>query len=215
MYIPESFAIRDLNQLHDWIEAYSFASLVSAGGERLEATHLPLLLERGEGRFGTLVGHFAKANGQWQAAAGAMTLAMFHGPHAYISPRWYDNPNLVPTWNYIAVHAYGRLELIDDLDATIALVRRMTQHYEASFDEPWQLQLDDDSLRKLAMQVVAFRLPIEWLEGKAKLSQNHPAERQRRVIEGLIEQNLPAGVKIAERMSDNLTSGSQSATPPQ
>jgi transcriptional regulator len=181
MYVPGSFAVTDIVQLHAWMESYSFATVVSAGAAELEASHLPLLIDRAAGQYGTLVGHFARANPQWKNVAGQPVLAIFHGPHAYISPRWYDNRLLVPTWNYVAVHAYGRLEIMDDADETLALVRRMTAHYEASFTDPWQLQADEDSLRKLATQIVGFRIPIDRLEGKAKLSQNHPPERRQGV----------------------------------
>lgn len=199
MYNPSSFAVIDLGQLHRWIEAYSFATVVSAAGG-LEASHLPLLLDREAGPRGTLVGHFARANPHWRQADGQPALAIFHGPHAYISPRWYENPSLVPTWNYVVVHAHGRLEVVEDPDATLALVRRMTAHYEAAFDEPWQLAADETSLRKLVEQIVAFRLPIEWLEGKAKLSQNHPPERRQRVATGLRELGGDAERQIAEWM---------------
>ncbi len=199
MYVPSSFAVTDVSRLHGWIEEFSFATLVSGGGG-LEASHLPLLLERDGGPRGTLLGHFARASDHWRQAAGQQVLAIFHGPHAYVSPRWYDNPNLVPTWNYVAVHAYGRLDLIEDVDATLALLRRMTSHYEAAFEPPWQLGADELSLRKLAEQVVAFCIPIDRLEGKAKLSQNHPPARRQRVISGLREQGSAAGIQIAGLM---------------
>jgi len=185
--------------MHGWMEQFSFATLISAEGE-LEASHLPLLLNRDEGTYGTLLGHFARASRHWQLADGQPVMAIFHGPHTYISPRWYDNPNLVPTWNYVAVHARGRLTVTHDPNETLSLLRRMTAHYESAFEAPWQLAADEQSLRKLAEQVVTFRIPIEQLEGKAKLSQNHPIARRERVVAGLREQGTPAGIEIAELM---------------
>src|SRR4051812_19316497 len=128
MYIPNHFAENDLNKLHGAIERYSFATLVSQNNGDLEASHLPLLLDRDAGPSGTLLGHMARANLQWRRAAGQEVLSIFNGPHAYVSPQWYQATEVVPTWNYVAVHAYGRLELMDDetttkelLDKTVAL----------------------------------------------------------------------------------------------
>src|SRR5688572_14776013 len=112
MYVPSSFAPPDEASLFDAIEQYSFALLVTGGGDELVASHLPLLLDRTLGARGTLLGHMARANEQWQSAAGEPALAVFSGPHAYVSPTWYEATQVVPTWNYVAVHAYGRLELI-------------------------------------------------------------------------------------------------------
>src|SRR5687767_5413897 len=114
MYTPAHFAETDLSRLHDAIEAYSFATLVSEHEGELTASHLPLLLNRTAGDQGTLVGHMAKANRQWEQAAGQEVLAIFSGPHAYISPAWYAEERVVPTWNYVAVHAYGRLKLVQE-----------------------------------------------------------------------------------------------------
>src|SRR5690348_15905966 len=124
MYIPKHFAENDLNRLHNAIERYSFATVVSQNDGELEASHLPLLLERGSGAQGTLLGHMAKANLQWRRAAGQQVFVIFSGPHAYVSPQWYQATEVVPTWNYVAVHAYGRLELIEDDAATKDLLDR-------------------------------------------------------------------------------------------
>ena len=212
MYNPSSFAVTDASRLHGWIEQFSFATLVSASGG-LEASHLPLLLDRTDGPHGTLLGHFARASDHWRRADAQPVLAIFHGPHTYISPRWYDNPKLVPTWNYVTVHAHGRLTIANNLDATLALLRRMTAHYEAAFDPPWQLAADEDSLRKLAEQVVAFRLPIERLDGKAKLSQNHPVARRQGVVAGLREQGSAAGIEIARLMELEMESDTSQHLP--
>jgi transcriptional regulator len=200
VYIPPHFAATDHSVLHEAIERYSFALLVSGADEELVASHLPLLLDRDCGPHGTLVGHMARANGQWRSAAGQPVLAVFSGPHAYVSPTWYDAERVVPTWNYVAVHAYGRLELIEEREATQDLLRRMVDVYEATLPQSWRLaDQPAEFIAGLARQIVAFRVPIERLEGKWKLNQNHPAERRERVIAALTKQGGDA-MEIAELM---------------
>ena len=182
MYVPPHFAETDLGKLHAAIEQYSFALLVSRQGGEPFASHLPLLLDRDSGPQGTLIGHMARANPQWREAAGEPVLAIFSGPHAYISPTWYQAEHVVPTWNYVAVHAYGRLELIEDPAAVEAVLRRTVGVYEASQPSPWRLDESPEFVTRLVQQIVAFRIPIEQIEGKWKLNQNHPAERRQRVI---------------------------------
>jgi transcriptional regulator len=182
MYVPAHFAESDLTKLHDAIERYSFATLISQSGGEPFASHLPLLLERDAGPKGTLIGHMARANPQWRDAAGQRVLAVFSGPHAYISPTWYEAEKTVPTWNYVAVHAYGRLELIEDLADAEAVLRRTIKTYEASQPRPWRLEEPPEFVTRLTLQIVAFRIPIERLEGKWKLNQNHPPERRAKVM---------------------------------
>lgn len=190
MYNPRDFVVDDLEKLHEAIERHSFAILVSGAGEQLAATHLPLLIERTAGPRGTLVGHMARANPQWQAAAGQNVLAIFSGPHAYISPRWYQSPLAVPTWNYVAVHAAGQLEVIEDRAKTWELLKKMVETYESSLPEPWQMGgKEEELLEKLVAQIVAFRIPLDRIEGKWKLNQNRPAEQRERVRDQL--QSVP------------------------
>jgi transcriptional regulator len=202
MYIPTSFSQSDLPTLHAAIERYSFATLISLSGG-LTASHLPLLVDRDAGRYGTLIGHMARANLQWLSAAQHQVLAIFHGPHAYISPRWYDAPLVVPTWNYVAVHAYGQLELIDAPDQTILVLRQMVDHFESSLPEPWQLDEPAEFVDRLAAQIVAFRIPIDRLEGKWKLSQNQSVDRRERVMEALACQEDENSREIAAFMRPN------------
>jgi transcriptional regulator len=186
MYIPSHFENDALDQLHAAIERYSFALIVSGAGGQLVASHLPLLLDRQNGRCGTLWGHYARANPHWQSAGGQDVLVVFSGPHAYVSPQWYQAERVVPTWNYVAVHAYGRLELVEDAAQTLALLERMVRHYEATQPVPWSLANQPaDFVERMARQIVAFRIPIERLEGKWKLNQNHPQERRERVVAAL------------------------------
>ena len=182
MYVPPYFAESDLAKLHEAIECYSFATLVSQSGGEPFASHLPLLLDRDSGPSGTLIGHMARANPQWQEAAGQRVLAIFSGPHAYISPTWYEAEKVVPTWNYVAVHAYGRLELIEDGGEVETVLRRTIETYEASQPRPWRLDESPEFVARLTQQIVAFRIPIERIEGKWKLNQNQPSDRRAKVI---------------------------------
>src|SRR5688572_23601686 len=111
MYIPATFAETDRNKLFEFIEQYSFATLVSTSGAEPIASRLPFLFDRQAGPHGRLLGHMARANPQWKTADGTRVLVMFDGPHAYISPTWYESRQVVPTWNYVAVHAYGTLHV--------------------------------------------------------------------------------------------------------
>jgi transcriptional regulator len=191
MYIPSSFAVTELAELHAAMERYSFATLVSSGSGDLMASHLPLLVDRAAGPQGTLWGHFARANSQWEeATAGSEqareVLVVFSGPHAYISPTWYQAERTVPTWNYVAVHAYGPLEVVDDEPSVLDLLQRTVNHFEARQPKPWRLEDQPaEFVAQLARQIVAFRIPIRRLEGKWKLNQNHPAERRQRVADQL------------------------------
>ena len=188
MYVPSAFSETNLATLHEAIERHSFAVLFSGADADLVASHLPLLIERTAGPYGTLLGHMARANDHWQRAAGQRVLVVFSGPHTYISPSWYDAPQTVPTWNYVAVHAYGRLEVIEDEAETLALLQRTVGFYESSQVEPWQMQVPEEFVNKLVRQIVAFRIPIERLEGKWKLNQNRPVEQRERVIRMLEKQ---------------------------
>jgi transcriptional regulator len=182
MYIPAHFAQRDLAALHEAIERYSFATLVSDAGGELTASHLPLLLDRTVGENGALLGHMARANSQWREAAGQEVLVIFSGPHVYVSPTWYEAAQVVPTWNYIAVHAYGRLELIERRAEVESLLARMVALYEAGQPQPWRLNEPAEFVERMLKQIVAFRISITRLEGKWKLNQNRPAEQRQRVI---------------------------------
>jgi transcriptional regulator len=202
MYIPKHFAENDLNRLQGAIERYSFATLVSQNDGELEASHLPLLLDRDSGANGTLLGHMAKANFQWRRAAGQQVLVIFSGPHAYISPQWYQATEVVPTWNYVAVHAYGHLELIEDDAATKDLLDKMVALFESGQRRPWQMNEPAEFVERLLRQIVAFRIPIDRIEGKWKLNQNRPAEQRERVIDVLSQQPSDNSQEIAALMRD-------------
>lgn len=206
MYRPAAFRQDDLTALHAQIESTGLALLTSNGPAGLQATHLPLLLEPGEGEFGTLYGHFARANPHWQALDGQEALAVFSGPDAYVHPGWYpgkaEHGRVVPTWNYIAVHAWGPVETFDEPARLLELLARLTARHEAGRPRPWSL--DDAPAEYIERQlraIVGFALPIRRLEGQWKLSQNRQADDRAGVREGLAASDNPRDRELAARMT--------------
>jgi len=206
MYIPAAFAEADLNRLHDFIEQNSFGLLVSQVEGLPFATHLPFLLDRKVGPHGTLVGHLARANPQWWEAAGQTALAVFSGPHAYVSPTWYEAEQVVPTWNYTAVHAYGRVEVVQGAAALLEIVQRSVQVYERAMPRPWSFDPSSTFVERLLAQIVGLRIEVEKIEGKFKLSQNHPAERRQKVVRALQQQADEDALAVAAMMQAALPS---------
>lgn len=205
MYTPPSFEETDQTKLHDFIEQHSFATLVSHAGPEPIASHLPLLLDRETTSHGRLIGHMARANSQWQQAEGHRVLAIFAGPHAYISPAWYEAQNVVPTWNYVAVHVSGVLSVDRDRDLARETVRKYVDFYELGMERPWSIDdVDDGFLDGLLDAIVSFEIPITNIEGKWKLSQNHTAERRRKVIQSLQARKSEDARQIADLMAATL-----------
>lgn len=199
MYTPPSFAVTDRNRLFDFVDRHGFAILFSQTEQQPVASHLPLLLNRAAN--GLLLGHMARANMHWQTVANQRVLVVFHGPHAYVSPSWYAAQNVVPTWNYVAVHATGTLRLIDDRDRLYEVLQRTVDKYESPRPQPWSMSSPEpEFLDKLMAAIVGFEIEVETWEGKWKLSQNHSPERQERVIQGLQETGRPDELAIAEWM---------------
>jgi transcriptional regulator len=203
MYIPPYFREADQARLFDFIEQSSFGLLVSQLGNEPFASHLPLLVDRSSGPQGTLVGHMARANPHWQMTD-RNVLAVFSGPHAYISPTWYEAENVVPTWNYTAVHVYGWFEIVESHAATVQIVRDYVSFYEQRMPRPWTIDDGDPFVDKLARSVVAFKIEISRIEGKKKLSQNQPRERREKVIDALSLRRDENSQAIAAQMAQNL-----------
>jgi transcriptional regulator len=203
MYVPSAFERTNLAELFAFIESYSFAMLVSTHEGEPFATHLPLLLDRDSGAHGTLVGHMARANPQWRNLHDQSVLAIFSGPHAYVSPSWYESENVVPTWNYVAVHATGRFRLLDDPTSTGAIVASMVAKYEQKMSKPWQLDTTTDYFRNMVRAIVGFRIELTRLEGKWKLSQNHSPERREKVAAALERSTNPDAQEVARLMRES------------
>jgi len=184
VYIPAAFAQPDTTKLHEFLGRHSFAVLTTRGRGGLFASHLPLLFDPGGGPQGRLIGHMARANPQWRDGEGE-ALAVFSGPHAYISPAWYAEEGTVPTWNYVAVHAYGTFHVIDDREELLEILRESVRAYEGPRPDPWPFDESAPHVGKLLGAIVGFRVEISRLEGKWKLNQNHPEERRQRVVRAL------------------------------
>jgi transcriptional regulator len=207
VYVPSDFREERVEVLHDTIRKLALGTLVTAGADGLIASHIPMLLDPAPQPFGTLSGHIARANPQAEALrAGAPALAIFLGPEAYISPGWYatkrESGKVVPTWNYVAIHASGSVRFFDDAERLQALVTRLTELHEAPRPEPWAVSDAPASyIKGMLRAIVGFELAIERLEGKWKMTQNRPAADRAGVVEGLKREGRSAEVAdiVAER----------------
>lgn len=183
MYTPRFNQVTDRSLLLEAMRSYSFAVLFGgaseAGPGTPVATHLPLVV-KDEGDNGLLEGHFAKANPHWKALAGQETLVVFPGPHSYVSPTLYGDALSVPTWNYIAVHAYGAVQLVEDDAGKEALLRGLIEAHEPAYLAHWE-GLPQGFRTTMLAGIVGFRIPISRIDGKFKLSQNRPETDQRNV----------------------------------
>ncbi|OYQ16322.1 transcriptional regulator [Pseudomonas mandelii] len=191
MYNPSGFAINDLHELQQQILDTRLAMVVTHGEQGLQASHLPLLFNPEQGPNGTLYGHFARGNPQWKELQNsAEALVIFAGADAYVSPGFYpskaEHGKVVPTWNYIAVHAYGTAEVFTDADRLLNLVSALTDRHEARRAQPWKVSdAPADYIDGMLKAIVGFALPIERLLGKRKLSQNRSPADIAGVREGL------------------------------
>ena len=205
MHVPQHFREERLDVLHDVIEENSFATLVSQTPSGLFASHIPILLDRAAGPFGTLRGHVARANPHWQHLPGADALVIFMGPHAYISPSWYATAGRVPTWNYVTVHAYGTPRLTDDPSAVRALIETTVGRYESGLEPPWDMSgLDPKAVDGLLQSIVAFEIPIARIEGKRKLNQNRSRADREGAVRGLRAHGHDDAGEIADLMEADL-----------
>jgi transcriptional regulator len=203
MYIPASFAETDLHKLHDLMRAYNFALLVSSGDSAPDASHLPFMIDPDAGEYGTLITHMARANPHWKSLnADEEVLVIFQGAHSYISPRWYaSQPAVVPTWNYAAVHAYGKPRLIHDP----ALLKPIVMALVAQHEGPELLPgIDTAFPENLLQAIVGVEIPITRLEGKFKMSQNRSEDDQRGVIAALEQSRHSDQQAVAAIMRENV-----------
>ena len=207
MYRPAAFDIGERSAMHDFIDRCGPAQLVTSNGGRLTASIVPLLLDRSVGEHGTLVGHLARPNPQWRNLDGSVeALAIFTGADAYVSPTYYptkaETGKVVPTWNYVTVHAHGPLLIHDDKQFVERVVRGLTQKHEGRRPEPWSV---DDApapyIDAMLGGIVGFELSITLLEGKAKLSQNKSRADIDGTIAGLSD-GTPAEREVAAMMRD-------------
>ena len=201
LYTPSHFAASDRAAAGRLMHDHPFATLVTPGTPEPFVSHLPLLHTADCEPHGTLIGHMARANPHWERAAGVESIAIFHGPHAYVSPSWYAEPaKAVPTWNYAAIHAHGALEIIGDPVETRGVLDALVQRFEAHRDVPWQFAMPERQRDALVGAIVAFRLRIRRLDAKFKLSQNRPAVDQVRVAAALDGEGYADAASVASWM---------------
>jgi len=207
VYVPRHFEESRLALVQAAIERIQVASLVTDGPDGPLVSHIPMMIERNDGPFGKLVGHVARANPHWKEGAGHQAVAIFFGPNGYVSPNWYptkrETQKVVPTWDYIAVHARGTLETFDDPERLRALVTKLTNLHEARSERPWHV--DDAPEEFVASQlraIVGIELPIEKLVGKWKLSQNRPEDDIDGVIAGLRALGDEGSLELAQQVQD-------------
>jgi transcriptional regulator len=201
MYVPKVFAVEDLPRLQDFMEEFNFATIVTQRDGELTASHIPFLLDRSVEPYGTLRAHIAIRNPQLKdLQSGGQALVIFQGPHSYVSPSWYVQPENVPTWNYTVVHAYGAPK-IGDRAAMIALLKDLTGKHEKSFDQPWDFDANAAWIQKLLPEIAAFEIKIEKLQGKFKLNQNRTPADRAGVIQALSGSEDPIQRSVAELMA--------------
>lgn len=200
MYIPSYFHIQDEETQYQIISKYGFATLFSQHHGVPVVTRLPLMLSEDKKY---LYGHFARPNPQWEDITGQTVLATFDGPHCYISPSWYETNRAVPTWNYVTVHVYGQIEIIEGKEFQDSL-RALVMKYEAP-DSSYKLdEVDAPFIEGMEKGIVGFKLSIDKVEGKVKLSQNHPSARQELIIHQLEKSEREDAREIASLMRGNL-----------
>ena len=202
MYIPPAFRDDDIESIRATIRAARLASLVTATTDGPVATPLPLLLDETEGERGVLYGHVAKANPQWKLPPIGDALAIFSGPDAYVTPSWYatkqESEKVVPTWNYIAVHAYGPVEFFQEPERLLGVVTRLTGRHEGARAKPWAVSdAPADFIAAQLRGIVGVRIPVTRFEGKRKMSQNRPEADRIGVAQGLAASEHPADREVA------------------
>ena len=196
MYVPSAMQMPSNEAAWDFIDQFSFGSLISS---ELVGTHLPFILKREEGAFGTLYGHFARANPHWRSVEGQDVLVIFNGPHAYISPAWYAKGPAVPTWNYAAVHAYGTLDLLT-AEQTLDCVEELVARHDPALSTYPDL-MPETFKQKLLKGIVGFRIELIRLEGKWKLGQHRSRDDQAGVYSHLSDSESLEAQALARYMA--------------
>lgn len=204
MYTPSHFQTNDLSAMQALMQRHPFALLISPHAGQLHTSHLPFLLRPEQNQYGLLEAHVARANPHCDALlAGAPSLVVFRGPDAYISPRWYTDPaHNVPTWNYVAVHAHGKLRTVEDPKRTLEIIGALTDEHEHFTENPWSIDNALPYVERLIPHVLAFELEIERLEGKFKLSQNRLAGDRAGVMQALGASNSNADQEMLAMMAE-------------
>ncbi|POS01389.1 PaiB family negative transcriptional regulator [Flavobacterium croceum DSM 17960] len=201
MYIPKIYALENLEEILEFIKKYSFCTLVNQNHEKIWATHIPLLLEKTNEQL-LLHGHISKLNEQGKLfESNPSVLAIFTGPHSYISPSWYDHEN-VPTWNYTAVHVYGTLTVLS-YEETLVSLQKMMNHYESEAQSSIRFENLSKKVQQEAKGVLAFTIAIEDIQAVKKLSQNRDDKNYNHIITKLEQSQNNQAQEIALEMKNN------------
>lgn len=201
MYIPSHFSFADQPEIVTFMQRFNFATIVSVVEGLPFATHLPFVVEEaGKGQL-RLLAHFAKANPQWKSLDEQTALVIFSEPHAYISPSLYSKELNVPTWNYAAVHAYGRVRLIHEEQAAFHLLEKQMHAFEHAYLAQWE-RLPQDYKNALVKGIAAFEIPVEKLEAKWKMSQNKPEQDRANVMAHLLGSEDGTARQVGEMMRE-------------
>ena len=196
MYIPNEFEIKDKNEIKSFIKENSFGMIISYSDDGFQVTHVPLLLEE-EGETLYLYGHFAIGNGHWKLANGRRVLAIFNGPHYYMSPRWYKANEAVPTWNYMTVHCEGQFSTIDNVK-NVEILKKMLEYYE--IDRELKNKMEEPYYSKMSKGVKSFSIKIDKIYAKYKLSQNRTHDDRLYIVENLRKINTQDSLRMAEEI---------------
>ncbi|SCW57345.1 FMN-binding negative transcriptional regulator [Mucilaginibacter sp. NFR10] len=199
MYTPKHFQLTDEQEAISFMQRYSFATIVTATDNVPFATHLPFLVSKRDNKI-VLSSHFAKANPQATEIIGKDGLVIFTEPHAYISPKHYEKETNVPTWNYIAVHAYGKATILSEGEQTAGLLAQMISNYEADYLTQWN-NLPDEYKQRMMKGIVAFEIIVDDLQGKQKLSQNRSETERENIINALGKSTDTTEAEIGKYMS--------------
>lgn len=201
MYTPKPFREPDVDANLDFVEQQGFGALISTSAAGPVITHLPVLVDRDQGRLCLLRAHVAKANDHWRSLDDRPATMVFSGPHCYISAGWYREPRVVPTWNYVAVHLHGTARLVSEVDATRQMVADFVDHFEAGSQHPWTIPKDErEFMDGLLNGIVAFTIDVERIDAAWKLNQNHAPARRTRVVEALRKSGRRNEMEIADLM---------------
>jgi len=200
MYIPKFNAFPDKNEVISFIRKYSFGTIITSENNLPVATHLPFLVEEKDGQV-IISSHFAKANPQELDVAGNSNLVIFTEPHAYISPKNYPKEEEVPTWNYIAVHAYGRARLLETEEEKFKLLEHTINNYEAEYFKQWE-KLPYEFKSKMIKGIIGFEIEVTDLQAKSKLSQNRSEIEKENIIHSLNKSPFESEREIAQYMKE-------------
>lgn len=206
MYTPKHFEQQDTETIQKFIEYNGFATIVAVNGlGETVVNHIPMVFENKSAQY--LVGHMSRRNPQWLVfLKNPKATIIFHGPHTYITPKWYRSGRDVPTWNYTAVHMTGSIQLLESYDEQIEILQKITHHFESFEETSWSFEMPDDLLdpSNLTNAIISFRFKIENVEAKFKLSQNRSLDDQQGIVDGLKSRGDENSSLVRDLMLKNL-----------